>query len=146
MGTVRPLALALIRRGDQILVETGRDESRNETFYRLLGGTIEFGERGAETVRRELLEELGAGVEVDRLVTVIENVFTWEDAPRHEIVLVYECRFTDPALLLLDEWQVAEAKPDGIVTHRLCWKGRDDFRGERLYPEELLALLPASVV
>jgi hypothetical protein len=40
------MALALIRRRQEILVEEGRDEMKNETFVRLLGGRIEFGERG----------------------------------------------------------------------------------------------------
>jgi ADP-ribose pyrophosphatase YjhB (NUDIX family) len=53
------MALALIRRRQEILVEEGCDEIKNETFFRLLGGRIEFGERGAHAVRRELREELG---------------------------------------------------------------------------------------
>jgi hypothetical protein len=39
-------ALALVRRGDRILVEKGRDEVKPETFYRLRGGTVEIGETG----------------------------------------------------------------------------------------------------
>jgi hypothetical protein len=37
---IRPLALALIRKGDEILVEEGRDSVKNETFSRLLGGAL----------------------------------------------------------------------------------------------------------
>ena len=75
---IRPLALALIRRHDEILVERGRDEKKDETFFRPLGGTIEFGERGVEAVRRELREELASEIEVNALVATIENHFTWE--------------------------------------------------------------------
>ena len=67
----------MIRQGDRILVERGRDDVKNETFFRLLGGTVEFGEKGAESVRLELLEELGAEAEVGPLVATIENVFTY---------------------------------------------------------------------
>jgi hypothetical protein len=49
---VRIVALALVRHGDRILVEKGRDEVKDETFFRLLGGTVEHGETGAETLRR----------------------------------------------------------------------------------------------
>ena len=35
---------------------------KGQIFYRPLGGVIEFGERGAETVARELKEEIGADV------------------------------------------------------------------------------------
>jgi len=67
---IRVQALALVRSGDRILVEMGRDEVKDETFFRALGGTVEFGETGAETVRREFLEELGTGLE--RLYAVDE--------------------------------------------------------------------------
>lgn len=43
-GVVRPVAICLIRKGDAILVLEGRDEVKGETFYRPLGGAVEFGE------------------------------------------------------------------------------------------------------
>jgi ADP-ribose pyrophosphatase YjhB (NUDIX family) len=144
---IRPQALALIRRGDRILVEQGRDEVEDETFFRLLGGTIEFGERGADALRRELLEELSAEVGVGNLVATIENVFAYEGEPAHEIALVYETRFGDERFYELDEWDAPETMPDGqLVTHRIMWKEIDSFGsgGETLYPEELLPLLQAT--
>jgi ADP-ribose pyrophosphatase YjhB (NUDIX family) len=75
------MALALIRRRDEVLVEEGRDDVKNETFFRLLGGRIEFGERGADAVRRELREELGVESAVNHYLTTIENVFTYEGEP-----------------------------------------------------------------
>jgi ADP-ribose pyrophosphatase YjhB (NUDIX family) len=92
---IRPQALALIRRGGRILVEQGRDEVEDETLFRLLGGTIEFGEKGADTVRRELLEELHAEIDVGDLIATVENVFTYEGEPAHEIALVYESSFRE---------------------------------------------------
>jgi len=143
---IRPEALALIRDGERILVEKGRDEVKNETFFRLLGGTVEFGEKGADTVRRELLEELGAEADVGSLVATIENVFTYEGDPAHEIVLVYERTLRNKRFYALDEWEAEETTPDGdLMTHELAWKPVDSFGGggEILYPEELLALLGA---
>lgn len=141
-GRIRTQALALIRRGDRILVERGRDEVKNQSFCRLLGGTVEFGEQAAETVRRELLEELGAEADVGPLVATIENIFTFEGAPGHEICLVYECSLRDERLYELDEWMAEELTPDGPLTHEVAWKRIASFRddGEILYPEELLAL------
>jgi ADP-ribose pyrophosphatase YjhB (NUDIX family) len=141
---IRPQALALIRRGDRILVEQGRDEVEDETFFRLLGGTIEFGEKGADTVRRELLEELQAEIEVGDLVATIENVFTYEGVPAHEIALVYESSFRDERFYELDAWDSAETAPSGtLLVHKIAWKATDSFGsgGESLYPEELLPLL-----
>lgn len=139
---IRPLALALIRRHDEILVERGRDEKKHEAFFRLLGGTIEFGERGAEAIRRELREELASEIEVNALVATIENHFTWEGDVGHEIILVFECTLNDANLYLLDEWDVHEDTPNGGVTHQVAWKRVDRFGpDQRLYPTELIALL-----
>ena len=141
-GRIRTQALALIRRGDRILVERCYDRVKDEWFCRLLGGTVEFGEQAAETVRRELLEELGAEADVGPLVATIENIFTFEGAPGHEICLVYETSLQDERLYELDEWQAEETTPDGPLTHEVAWKPIDSFRdgAEILYPEELLAL------
>jgi ADP-ribose pyrophosphatase YjhB (NUDIX family) len=140
---IRPLALALIRKGDEILVEEGRDEVKNETFFRLLGGVIELGEKGADAVRRELGEELGAECDVKGLVATLENVFTYEGEPSHEIVLIFECSLHDDSLYALSEWEAHETTRDGVITHKLAWRRLDSFHsaGDILYPEGLQALL-----
>ena len=140
---IRPVALALVRNGGKILVEEGQDSVKQQTFSRLLGGTIEFGELGAEAVRRELREELGVESEVSGLVAAIENVFVYEGEPCHEILLVYECVLRDEGLYSLTEWEASESTDAGMLTHRLAWKHPDSFRSgsEILYPEEMLPLL-----
>ena len=139
---IRTQALALIRQDDRILVERGHDHVKNETFFRLLGGTVEFGEKAADTVRRELHEELGAEADVGSLVATIENIFTFEGEAGHEICLVYECELRDRRLYELDEWQAEETTPDGPLTHEVAWRAIESFRGDRelLYPEGLLTL------
>jgi NADH pyrophosphatase NudC (nudix superfamily) len=61
-GKVRPLAIGVFRHKGRILAAEGYDRVKKQTFYRPLGGKIEFGETGAEAVARELLEEIGAAV------------------------------------------------------------------------------------
>ena len=139
---IRVQALALVRRGDRILVEKGRDEVKDETFFRLLGGTVEFGESGAESLRRELLEELDTDADVGRLAATIENLFMYEGEQHHEICLVYECSLRKDGLYALDEWDAEEETPSGIVVHRVSWRAIDSFGpgGDKLYPGKLLAL------
>jgi len=60
MSQIRPLAICIFRNNDRILVGEGYDPVKRETFYRPLGGGIEFGERAEETIRREVREEIGA--------------------------------------------------------------------------------------
>jgi ADP-ribose pyrophosphatase YjhB (NUDIX family) len=140
---IRIQALALIRRGDRILVESGRDDVKDETFFRLLGGTVEFGERGADSLRRELREELGAESDVGRLVATIENLFTYEGEWSHELCLVYECSLRDEGIYARDEWGAHEETPSGVVTHPVSWRATESFGAGRdtLYPEQLLDLL-----
>ena len=73
----------------------------------------------------------------------MENVFTYEGEPSHEICLVYECALRDSKLYELDEWQPEERTPGGSVTHYVEWRSVDSFQkdGEILYPEGLLEML-----
>ncbi len=61
---IRNIAICLISNDDKIFVSEGRDEVKNETLYRPLGGGIEFGELAEETAIREFKEEINAEIEV----------------------------------------------------------------------------------
>lgn len=143
---IRPLALALVRRGDEILVEEGWDGVKQERFFRLLGGGIDFGERGADSLRRELREELGTDADGLRHVATLENLFTYEGEPGHEIVLLYECTLRDASLYSRDQWETRERTAGGVTTHTLAWKPLEAFRagGETLYPDGVLSLLDGA--
>jgi ADP-ribose pyrophosphatase YjhB (NUDIX family) len=94
---IRPIALAVIRRGDELLVFEGRDSVKRQTFYRPLGGGIEFGETAEVAVRRELREELAVDLDQVTLLGVVENIFQYQDAPGHEIVFLHTATIADPA-------------------------------------------------
>ncbi len=97
---VRPLAICVFRSRDRILVMEGYDSLKKEYFYRPLGGGIEFGEPSTETICRELMEEIN--VEVDRrslkYLGTLENIFTFNGKPGHEIVMIYDGALKEPAL------------------------------------------------
>jgi 8-oxo-dGTP pyrophosphatase MutT (NUDIX family) len=97
-NAIRAIAICVFRNGDKILAAEGFDSVKQQTFYRPLGGTIEFGEHSAETVRRELLEEIKAEVTDLRYLGLVENVFVYEAEKGHEIVLVYDGKLANPAL------------------------------------------------
>jgi ADP-ribose pyrophosphatase YjhB (NUDIX family) len=138
--TIRPLALAVIWRGDALLVFEGRDEFKDETYYRPLGGGIEFGESSKNALKRELLEELGAEIEVGDQLGVLENVFTVRDRPGHEIAFLYHARFTDQSFYEREEMKIL----DDPASAR--WVDVRHFRdgSKILYPQGLGGLLSAQ--
>lgn len=137
----RSLALAIIRNAEgRILLHQGRDSLKNETFYRPLGGGIEFGETGKIATERELKEELGVQTEVGNLLATLENIFTYEGSPGHEIVLVYDAKFIDPSLYERKEMDIVES---GRVVGQAVWRSVDDIRteGANLFPQGIEAVL-----
>jgi len=87
---IRPVALGVVRRGDELLVGEDSNSATGETFYRLLGGGVEFGEHSRDAVVREFEEELGVTFEVERHVGTFEDVFEVDGETSHELWRVYE--------------------------------------------------------
>lgn len=139
-GEIRVLAIAVFREGDRILVARGVDPGTGEPFYRPLGGGVEFGERAEAALRREIAEELGGTIEEPRLLGVLENVFEYAGRAGHEIVFVFDARFSDPSWYLRPELPVTEA---GTGWEPARWLPIEALSSgpERLVPHGLLALL-----
>jgi ADP-ribose pyrophosphatase YjhB (NUDIX family) len=137
---IRPLAIGIFRRDDRILVCEGYDPIKQQTFYRPLGGGIEFGEWAAQAVTRELREEIGAEMINPHYLGTLENLFTYNGKPGHEIVLVFTGELTDPALYERETWVGHE---DNGQEFQVVWKPLADFAAGQapLYPDGLLALL-----
>lgn len=138
-GVVRPIAVCIFWRKDELFLAEGYDSVKKETFYRPLGGAIEFGERGRDCIVRELREEMDAEIENIVQVDTIENVFTYNGQPGHEIVLVYEAKFADPHFYEVESVKLRE-NGDWFAA---MWKSIGHFLAgnDPLYPDGLLELL-----
>src|SRR4051812_38676388 len=138
-ATIRPIAIGIFRRADQILVGFAYDAAKDERYCRPPGGAIEFGERAADALRREIEEEIHAQLGAADLLGVLENMFELEGVPKHEIIFVFESTFADPLLYQSSELPLYEAGWEGS----LKWVSLADCRNGAiaLYPEGLLALL-----
>lgn len=90
---VRPIAIGLLVHRDHVLCARGYDAVKEQTFYRPLGGEIEFGERADEALVREFREELDRAVEVEAPLGTVENLFTLRGERGHEIVFEFVVRF-----------------------------------------------------
>jgi 8-oxo-dGTP pyrophosphatase MutT (NUDIX family) len=144
MNQIRPIALCVFLNNHRILVFEGYDKVRGETFYRPLGGGIEFGERGEDTVRRELKEEINVEMGEIWYLGTLENIFTFSGNSYHEIVMIY-----DGALITsgLYEQAVILGKEANGEDIRAVWKDLDEFDVGKsiLYPDGLLNLLRAKI-
>ena len=67
----------------------------NENHYALIGGRVEIGENSADTVKREIKEELGKDVEITGYISTIENFFEIKSSKYHEIMFVHKIEFTN---------------------------------------------------
>jgi ADP-ribose pyrophosphatase YjhB (NUDIX family) len=144
MNQIRPIALCVFLNKDRILVFEGHDPVKGETFYRPLGGGIEFGEKSEDAVRRELKEEINVDVGEIRYLGTLENIFIFNGNAYHEIVLIYDGTLIESGLY--DQAMIAgkEANGDEI---RAMWKSLDEFEPGNLilYPDGLLNLLRAEI-
>jgi 8-oxo-dGTP pyrophosphatase MutT (NUDIX family) len=143
-GIVRPIAICVFRHDGRILVAEGFDPIQHQKFYRPLGGTIEFGEPSADTIARELREELSATVGDLRYLGTLENIFVYDGEMGHEIVLVYDGEFTNPALY---ELETLDGVEDDGASFRAVWLRLTDCRAPAtppLYPAGLFELLETA--
>lgn len=133
-GEIRVLALGIIRKGDRVFISEGYDPVKQQTFYRAMGGGVDFGETSLEALQREFQEEIQAELTNIKYLGCMENLFTFNGKPGHEILFVYECDFVDPKFYQLEELTFAE----GERKKRALWTQIDRFKsGElKLVPEQ----------
>ena len=141
MPHIRPIAICLFRHNGRILVSEEHDPSKGETFYRPLGGGIEFGEHSEETIHRELMEEIGAEVKELVYLGTLENIFVFDGKPGHEIVQVYDGVLKESGLY--EQAVISGHEADVNLPMKVLWKRMDEFGPGRLilYPDGLFGLL-----
>jgi len=139
-GKVRPIAIGVFQKDNRILVSKGFDTVTEQVFYRPLGGRIEFGEYGYQTVIREIKEEIHVEVTNLHYLGTIENIFIYNGEKGHEIILIYDGEFSDPGLYNLVE--ISGQEDDGTQITAV-WKSLLEIKNGEipLYPTGLMHLL-----
>jgi 8-oxo-dGTP pyrophosphatase MutT (NUDIX family) len=132
-GQIRGLALAIIRKNGKILVSPGYDAVKNSNFYRLLGGGIDYGESSIDALHREFKEELDVEITNCKLLTVRENIFTFNGKPYHEICFIYEAEFTDPTLYKKEEFKILDCVDKGD-DGKVIWLKVDASKEQNIFP------------
>ena len=113
--------------------------AETDDFWALPGGRAEALEPAAETLRREMSEELGASVRVGRLLWVVENFFDYRK-PHHELGFYFAIEFESDSYYDL-------ARPlwgrEGGLRLIFCWFPVDELDELPLYPSFLRHALRA---
>jgi 8-oxo-dGTP pyrophosphatase MutT (NUDIX family) len=130
---IRPIALGLAINNNKLLVSEGFDKVKNETFYRCLGGGIEFLEKSEEALKREFLEEINVDITVKNFLGISENIFTYQGKKAHELILFYSIEISDENYQ--EEYKVIDDHGETIAK----WIDIDEFKNKNkiLYPKEV---------
>lgn len=108
---IRPISLGLIEHEGHIFVSQGKDSLTHKTYYRFLGGGIDFGETSEAALIREFEEEIGAKLIDVEYLTCLDNVFELEGKPKHELIQLFRARFAQDAFYRTsDTFELIEGK------------------------------------
>ena len=137
---IRPLVICVFNHNGKILVCEGIDTVKNEIFYRPAGGMIEFQEKAEDALRREIKEETGEEITDIKYLGVLENIFTYEGKPGHEIILIYDAEFVNKNIYEKEAVKITESNDVWCYAY---WKSLDEFGvGKlKLYPDNMKQLL-----
>ena len=140
---IRPIALGLIEYEGHIFVSKGDDPKTKETFYRFLGGGIDFGETSQAALVREFGEEIQAELTGVEYITCLDNIFTYNGKPKHELIQLFRARFVADSFYQLDE-KFPLVEGDRITQARWLSTQRVVDGECRLVPESCLKFLQSS--
>ena len=119
---------AIIMKGDRFLMV------ENDIFDHMysVGGRIKFGETAREAVIREVYEETGVKMEIDRLGFIHENFFLGDTLEKNDNI-VYEISFFFYMKVPNDFEPVCESFTEDGAKERLVWIKAD--HNKKYYPE-----------
>ena len=131
-GKIRTLAIAVIRKNGKVLAMRGFDDIKKQTFYRLPGGGIEFGETSEDALHREMKEEIGTDINIHDQIGVFENIFEFNGKKGHEIVIAYNASL-----------------PENLENHDKIAMIESEFEGkymEFISPDDVYPIFPDGII
>jgi 8-oxo-dGTP pyrophosphatase MutT (NUDIX family) len=110
-GVIKVKVMCIVlRNGVEVLAGLGHDDVTGDDFGRLIGGHVEFSETAEAAVRREFREELNTELENLSFVQVIENIFTYNGVPGHEVIFLFRGDLEDRSLYTREKIPIADAE------------------------------------
>ncbi|MGD8189543.1 NUDIX hydrolase [Brevibacillus ginsengisoli] len=118
----------------------------HDDFWALPGGRGEVMEPSEITIQREFQEELGVTVSVERLLWLVENFFSHENLPYHELAMYYLLSIQDNSLPRNMQEEFTGIEHDVQLIFR--WFPLEELEHLPLYPSFLrtaLQELPTTI-
>jgi 8-oxo-dGTP pyrophosphatase MutT (NUDIX family) len=137
-GRFQMRAVGIIRRDGHVLLH----KATHEAFWALPGGRVEFGETGAEALKREIAEELGCASTISPLRYLVENFFDYEGRSCHEIGWYYDVELDSPFSFITDD--ICHSAAEGGYDLEFRWVSCDP-EAFRRFPV-LPPMLPAQLM
>ncbi|MFJ7828285.1 NUDIX hydrolase [Psychrobacillus sp. NPDC096623] len=111
-------------------------QDKGQPYYYVPGGRIRMNEKSEDAVKREIKEELGIEVNVNRMLWVNENFFKEESFHEqfHEVCFFYLLELKDEEVLKKGSKFVVD---ENGKTHTYYWKSLDEINNINLYPQFL---------
>ncbi|WP_432360747.1 NUDIX hydrolase [Sporosarcina sp. UB5] len=126
---LRAEAIIVNKDKTEILVQCDFDES----FYRLPGGSIEFGETASEAIKRELIEEFDLALNIGQLACISESIIQYNGKRRHDCTLIHWCSSNKNAMNYLLHKEHPKVK--------LVWRTISQLSERPFYPEGILDII-----
>ena len=126
---------AIVEQDEKILVIRVNEAG----YFHLPGGHVKIGETSQQALVREIKEEAGFEVVINKLVVINEQFYSKQESMNHALIFYY---LASP-LNKVDAKNFIHMEQDNakIVKNELCWFSRDELKNIDLRPRMIKDLL-----
>lgn len=130
-GNFKFRVCGILKYKDKFLVVKINDSK----FYCLPGGHVEIGEDTETAVKREMREELGYEIKIDRLVSIDQNFFIGNDGKNfHELGFYYLVEAKDERNINPNDYLRDELDKGNLIHFSFKWCTREELKKLDLRP------------
>lgn len=117
----------IVMDADRVLLH----QAKQDDFWNLPGGRVEMNESTGDAIRREMMEELGVSIRVERLAFVCEDFYEYDGKEMHEMGFYYVISLPG-GHSFYNEREFKGVEQDGKLTFR--WFPIQETEQMEIYP------------